>query len=337
MPVHTEVAAPAAPADPVPPEPAPPEPAAEPAPIDAPRGAPEMADPMTDPATLTALQVQTQTTGHHHQPGDPLEGFNRKIYGFNQRLDRAIYRPAAMAYKHALPGQVRSGLRNFFSNLGEPVIFVNYLLQLRIGRAVRTLGRFTINSTIGIGGLFDIAKRPGFNIPHHRNSFGDTLAWYGVGPGPYVFLPFVGPSTLRDALGGPIDDGFVPILILSKFSVSPFDDWRFIVASSVIPGLDLRAEADPELRALTASAVDPYATLRSAWLQNRAAEVAELHHHKGEVQSPSELDTPLMDPASLPPLAPNPKQEPVAKQAPLPNHVPASPGPVPAGPAPAVP
>lgn len=324
-PSHAEVArigaaspaAPAAPADPTQPDPAPPAKAPpetappEPAPIDAPRGAPEMADPMTDPATLTAIQVQTQTTGHHHQPGDPLEGFNRKMFGFNQTLDRAIYRPAAMAYKHALPTPVRSGLRNFFSNLGEPVVFVNYLLQLRIGKAVHTVGRFAINSTVGIGGLFDIAKRRGINLPHHRNSFGDTLAWYGVGPGPYVFLPFVGPSTLRDVLGAPIDDGFVPMLILSKLSVAPFDDWRFLVASSVIPGLDLRAEADPELRALTASAVDPYATLRSAWLQNRAAEVSELHHHEGEVQSLPELDTPLMDPASLPPLAPVPKQVPI--------------------------
>jgi phospholipid-binding lipoprotein MlaA len=297
---------------------------APPAPAPAPQAdAPELADPMTDPASLTAIQVQAQTQGRHHEPGDPMEGFNRRMYRVNGTLDRLFIRPAAMGYKHALPRPVRSGLRNFFSNLSEPVVFVNYLLQLRIGKAVRTVGRFTINSTIGMGGLFDIAKRRGFNLPHHRNSFGDTLAWYGVGPGPYVFLPLVGPSTLRDVLGGPFDDAFVPVLILSKLSVTPFNDWRFIAASSVIPGLDLRAESDPELKALNASAVDPYASLRSAWLQNRAAEVAELHHHaKGQPQATPELDSPLLDPAALPPVpapvsgmpAPSPEQTPIPGQ-----------------------
>jgi phospholipid-binding lipoprotein MlaA len=282
-------------------------------PVPAPQAdAPELTDPMTDPASLTPIQVQAEIGPHHHTPGDPLEGFNRKMYKMNGTIDRLFLRPAAMGYKHAVPKPARDGLRNFFSNLSEPVVFVNYLLQLRIGKAVRTVGRFAINSTVGMGGLFDIAKRKGLNIPHHRNSFGDTMAWYGVGPGPYVFLPLLGPSTLRDALGGPFDDAFVPIVILSKLSVSPFNDWRFLAVSTIIPGLDLRAESDPELKALNASAVDPYASLRSAWLQNRAAEVAELHHHTKGPQATPELDSPLLDPAIPVPPPPQPAAKPAA-------------------------
>jgi phospholipid-binding lipoprotein MlaA len=282
---------------------------AAPAPRDAPAppaqaapatsAAPQFTDPLTDPATLPPRPIAATGT-HHHTPGDPFEGFNRKMFGLNQALDKAIIRPAAMGYKHIVPKPVRSGLRNFFSNLGEPVVFVNYLLQLRIGKAARTLTRFALNSTVGAAGLIDVARRPDIHLPHHRNSFGDTLAWYGVKPGPYLFLPLAGPSTVRDALGAPLDDGLMPALILSRFAGKPFNSWAFVAASAIIPGLDVRAESDADLRALMAGAVDPYATLRSAWLQNRAAEVAEQHHPHGHPAAAPELDDPLQDPAAQP-------------------------------------
>jgi phospholipid-binding lipoprotein MlaA len=257
---------------------------------------PEFADPLTDPTTLPRA-APAPAGVHHHAPGDPLEGFNRAMFGVNQTLDKAVIRPAAMGYKHILPKPIRSGLRNFFVNLSEPVVFMNYLLQLRIGKAARTLGRFTINSTVGVGGLIDVAKTRHINLPHHRNSFGDTLAWYGVKPGPYVFLPLVGPTTLRDLLGGPIDGALVPALVALKVVGKPVDSVPFLVADVVIPGLDLRAESDADLRALLDGAVDPYATLRSAWLQERAAEVAAERHHNGQPQPAPELGDPLRDPS----------------------------------------
>lgn len=295
-------------------------PPAQPVPVPAPvpSSAPQLADPLTDPATLAPPQPGPRGK-HGHTPGDPLEGFNRNMFGLNLALDKALYRPAAMGYKHILPKPVRSGLRNFFGNLGEPVVFVNYLLQFRIGKATRTLVRFALNSTVGAAGLIDVAKRPDIRLPHHRNSFGDTLAWYGVKPGPYLFLPLVGPTTLRDALGGPFDDALMPALVLSRFVGKPFDGWAFVATSAIIPGLDVRAESDEELRSLLGSAVDPYATLRSAWLQNRAAEVAEQHDHHGQPPKAPELDDPLQDPAAqpvtgaqVPPVVPAPAAPPLS-------------------------
>jgi len=254
------------------------------APVQASSAAPELADPLADPATASSPQQQLGTG----TPGDPLEGFNRAMFTIHDALDRALYRPAAMGYKHIVPKPVRTGLRNFFTNLTEPVVFLNYLLQFRFGKAARTLVRFTVNSTLGIGGLVDVAGTTDIALPHHDNSFGDTLAYYGVKPGPYLFLPLLGPTTLRDVLGGPIDGAVLPVSV-----GKPFTRPLYQISSGVIPGLDLRAESDPELRALFAGAVDRYATLRSVWLQNRAAEVAEMHRHGAAA---SELDDPMRDP-----------------------------------------
>jgi phospholipid-binding lipoprotein MlaA len=286
---------------------------------------PEFADPLSDPAAAApaaAGEAPFRATAVDPDRGDPLEGFNRTMFGIHQALDKSIYRPLAMGYQHVVPKPVRSGLRNFFSNLTEPVVFLNYLLQFKFGKAAETLARFTINSTLGVGGLFDIAKTKDFKLPHRNNSFGDTLAYYGVGPGPYLFLPLVGPTTLRDVLGGPLDGAVLPLAV-----GKPFNDWRYQLSSGVITGLDLRAESDPELRALFGGAVDPYATLRSVWLQNRAAEVDALRHHRVEPRGPSELDDPLRDPGA-------PAASPSAPSAPElqdPLTDPAAPAPAPAG------
>lgn len=289
------IAVPASPA--VPPSPAaPPSPDQASPPASSPAAIPEFADPLSDPAAPGSAivgDVPFQATAVDPNRGDPLEGFNRAMFGIHQALDKAIYRPVAMGYQHVVPKPVRSGLRNFFSNLTEPVVFLNYLLQFKFGKAAETLARFTLNSTLGVGGLFDIAKTKEFKLPHRDNSFGDTLAYYGVGPGPYIFLPLVGPTTLRDVLGGPLGGAVLPVAV-----GNPFNDWRFQTPSGVINGLDRRAESDQELRALFGGAVDPYATLRSVWLQHRAGEVSALRHHRIEAPSPSELDDPLRDPGA---------------------------------------
>lgn len=228
---------------------------------------------------------------------DPLEGFNRAMFGVHQAMDKAILRPVAMGYKHAVPKPVRSGLRNLLSNLTEPFIFVNFLLQGKPGKAAETFARFAVNSTLGIAGLFDLAKRKDFNLPHRPNGFGTTLAIYGVKAGPYLFLPFIGPTTLRDMLGKPADDGLLPLAI-----GRPFSTWEYQLSTGLVNGLDMRAEADAELRALFGDAIDPYATLRSVYLQNRAAEIEETRgrHKVRKGGDTPELGDPLSDPAAPP-------------------------------------
>lgn len=230
-----------------------------------------------------------------HTKGDPLEGFNRAMFGLHEGLDKAIYRPAAMGYKHVVPKPLRSGFRNILSNLSEPFVAVNFLLQGKPGKAAETLGRLAINTTVGIGGLFDVAKSKDINLPHRNNSFGNTLALWGLGPGPYLFVPLFGPMTLRDALGEPVDDAMLPLAV-----GYPFDAWEYQIPAMVVGGLDRRAEADEELKALYADAVDRYATLRSVWLQNRAAEIEELRGHAARETGPAldELQDPLADPAA---------------------------------------
>ena len=258
--------------------------------------------PAADPAKLPAparqideaSPAQLTVRAPRHAQGDPLERLNRRFFRSNQKFDAKLFRPAAMGYKHAVPRPVRSGLRNLFSNLGEPIVFLNYLLQLKPGKAAETAARFAINSTLGLGGVLDLAKEPSIKLPHRPNSLGNTLGFYGVKPGLYLFLPFVGPTTLRDLLGGAADSAVLPNAV-----GTPFNRIEYQIPKGVITGLDARAEADDELNTLFAGAVDPYATLRSVFLQNRAGEIAQLHGHaKAATRAQGELDDPLADPAA---------------------------------------
>jgi phospholipid-binding lipoprotein MlaA len=147
---------------------------------------------------LTAADVPSLTTY------DPWERLNRFTYRFNARFDDFIFLPAADTYRR-LPGVVRSGVHNFFSNLTEVVTTLNYAAQLRPAPAVRSIGRFAINSTMGIGGLFDVATAA--HIPGVRTGFAQTMSRWGVGPGPYLVAPLLGPSNVRDTSGFVIDYG----------------------------------------------------------------------------------------------------------------------------------
>jgi phospholipid-binding lipoprotein MlaA len=129
---------------------------------------------------------------------DPWERVNRFIYRFNYRFDEAVFLPVSNAYRR-LPSPIRAGVHNFFGNLTEIDSTINYTLQGRLGRGVRSAGRFVINSTIGIGGLFDVATK--FHLAKARTGFGTTLAKWGMHPGPYLVIPLLGPSTLRGAVG----------------------------------------------------------------------------------------------------------------------------------------
>lgn len=251
---------------------------------------------VTLPVLGTAPQTAPAATPkRRHAKGDPLEGFNRAMFGIHQAADKAVLRPIAMGYKAVVPRPARSGLRNLLSNLTEPFVFLNFLLQARPGKAAETFARFAVNSTVGIAGLFDVAKGKDIRLPHRNNGFGATLAIYGIGPGPYLFLPFIGPATLRDFVGKSADEALLPAVV-----GNPFNRVEYQIATGAISGLDERAEADADLKALFADAVDPYATLRSVYLQDRAAEIDAIrgHHKVKAVPATPELEDPLADPAA---------------------------------------
>ena len=262
-------------------------------------------------AAVTPAAAQTAPVRRRHAFGDPFERVNRRVFRGHERFDNAVFRPAAVAYTRVLPHPVRSALRNFFSNLGEPVVFLNFLLQRKPGKAAETLGRFIINTGLGLGGAIDIAKSKGVRLPHRPNGFADTMGFYGIKPGPYFFLPLFGPTTLRDFIGGQGDGLILPIAV-----GEPFDRIDYQVVKGVTTGLDTRAEADGDLKALNAGAVDRYATLRSVYLQNRAGEIAHLKGRRAAAAPPApELGEPLADPGGE--RTPPPKAEPPELSDPL--------------------
>ncbi|RYD41265.1 MAG: VacJ family lipoprotein [Sphingomonadales bacterium] len=138
-------------------------------------------------------------------PGDPLQEANIASYRVVQSVDKALVAPVATGYQGIVPEPVRDGLGNALRNLSEPINFLNFLLQFKLGKAAETLGRFVVNTTFGVGGLVDVAKTEPFNLPYRRNGFANTLGFYGVEPGPYFYLPLLGPTTLRDLAGNSID------------------------------------------------------------------------------------------------------------------------------------
>jgi phospholipid-binding lipoprotein MlaA len=239
---------------------------------------------------------------------DPLEPINRISYAISQPIDRFIIRPASVVYKTIIPKPVRDGARNAISNFGEPIVILNDLVQLRPGRAIRTLGRFMINTIFGFGGLIDVAKKKPFNIAHRNNNFGDTLGFYGVGPIIYVYLPVLGPTTLRDSAGGYGDSYFLDRnlhKLIHPNSRSPYFRTKPRLGQSgtiitVVSGLDTRVESDEDLKHITEDSVDPYAALRANYLQDRAGEIAELRAKAGEAPTTEGFDDPLVDPGAKP-------------------------------------
>lgn len=195
-------------------------------------------------------------------PDDPLEGYNRAVFAFNDGLDRAVLKPLARGYEAVTPQPVKTGLGNFFSNLEDPWIGFNNLLQGKVGRAFSDWMRFALNSTFGIFGLLDIAGEAG--IEKHDEDFGQTLAVWGVGRGPYFVLPLFGPSTIRDTAALPVD-----------FMGDPSTAFEPNTEASV-RALDIvqtRARLLPAERALEAGTIDRYAQIRDLYLQQRRAKV----------------------------------------------------------------
>lgn len=191
---------------------------------------------------------------------DPFETVNRASYAANVAIDLAILRPVATGYKNITPNFVRIGVSNFFSNLSEPRNFLNNLLQLKFERSLQSLARFTFNSTVGLGGVIDIMSLSE-SIPKQSEDFGQTLAFWGVKPGPYIYLPILGPSTVRDVIGR-VGDALTlgPRRIISESSNQTY--------YTVLNGIETRAgllALDPVLK----RQIDVYNFLRNGYEQSR--------------------------------------------------------------------
>jgi phospholipid-binding lipoprotein MlaA len=193
---------------------------------------------------------------------DPWESMNRSLFSVHTTIDKVSTKPLAKGYRAILPGPVRKGISNFFSNLVAPRSAINNLLQGKPGRGISEIGRFVINSTVGIGGLIDVATMSG--LEEHREDFGQTAAVWGVPDGPYVMLPLLGPHTLRDAVLLPVNIVVDP---LYQYDNSSVRDKLYVLRL-----IDLR------YRLLTADkflddSKDTYVTIRESYLQNREYEV----------------------------------------------------------------
>ena len=206
------------------------------------------------------------STGPSTADNDPYEATNRDIFAFNQRLDSAVALPVAKFYVRAVPEPARDGIHNVLTNLNEPVVFANDVLQGDIDWAGQTLGRFGVNTTLGLGGLIDVASKMG--IPSHDNDFGITLGRWGVGEGPFLMLPLLGPAPPRDLTGKVVDIFLDPMTYVSYRSKLYYD-----MGIGLIGIIDLRAQNIGTLESIERTSVDYYATTRNLYLQYRKAAV----------------------------------------------------------------
>ena len=214
-------------------------------------------------ATLVAgcASDTTKATSDPSQ-NDPYESFNRRMFAFNDRVDRNVALPIAKGYVMVVPEPARDGIHHFLDNLNEPVTLANDILQLEPKHAAQTFGRILLNTTIGLAGFVDVATPAG--IPYHEEDFGITLALWGVDEGPYLYLPLFGPSNPRDLGGRIVDIGFDPMTYIGIPQKDAFTAGRQVAAI-----VDERSRNIDTLDELRKSSVDLYATLRSLYRQHR--------------------------------------------------------------------
>lgn len=228
---------------------------------------------------------------------DPWEKFNRKMHRFNNAVDRGIARPLARGYVKAVPRPMRLGIGNFFANLGQPLTMVNSLLQGKPGRAGQALGRFLLNSTLGIGGLFDPASDAG--LPRRSEDFGQTLGTWGWKRSRYVELPFFGPRTVRDTFGLVGDAPLSPVRQIEDDKTRLFLQGLNLVnvRADLLP-LDAQREGTP----------DDYALVRDAWLQRRNYQIESDRKHNIDDELPDYLkdeeDNPTVPMDAMPAVVP---------------------------------
>lgn len=198
----------------------------------------------------------------YKEANDPIEPVNRAIFAFNQGVDKAIIKPAAQVYRGVLPRPVRDSVRNFLNNLQTPVVIANEILQGNPDRAGETFGRFAANTMWGVGGLFDVVP----DKPHHVEDLGQTLAVWGMGEGPYIVLPILGPSSGRHTLGRVGDYFMDPINYWANHEGA---DW-VPITRAVVGGIDSRSRVIETLDEIERTSIDFYAAIRSLYRQQRA-------------------------------------------------------------------
>lgn len=224
---------------------------------------------------LAAVCLAGCASGPTRNPADPLEPLNRKVDSFNNAVDKAVIRPVAVAYRDHVPELVRTGVTNFFNNLGDVWNFVNSVLQLQAQDSAQTFMRVNVNTVFGLGGLLDVATDLG--IQRHPEDLGETLGYWGVPPGPYIVLPFLGPSTLRDTVALPADYYYGGMISRVVHDV-PVRNSLYVV--NVV---DRRAKLLPVESMVDGLALDKYSFMRDAWLQKRRSDV----YHGNPPESPA--------------------------------------------------
>jgi phospholipid-binding lipoprotein MlaA len=213
-------------------------------------------------STLSACV--TLPPNSQRSPQDPWESWNRGVYKFNDTLDRAVAKPVAKAYVRVVPEPIRIGVTNFFANLETPTVLINDALQGKFVAAASDLGRFVLNTTLGLGGILDPATQAG--LAHNDEDFGQTLGKWGVHPGPFIEIPILGPSDLRDAPARVVDTYTNPRQYIKN-------DW--IKYGLYLPDFTDRRAALLSLDATLQKTYDPYAFVRDAYLQQRAYKVSD--------------------------------------------------------------
>lgn len=273
-------------------------------------------------APICVLALGLLTGCVHPRPGsfaaaerDPWEKTNRKVYALNKGADKYVLKPVAQGYIAVVPAPLRKGVRNAYNNTLEPLSFVNAVAQGKVSQAFRTLDRLVINSTLGFGGLVDVATN--MNRPEEKEDFGQTFAWWGIPSGPFVMLPFFGPQTLLDVAAIPADIYLNPVsLVQTIYSDLGFfaSTALFATRATITRAYLLESGGDVFLE----TSLDEYATVRSAYLQRRWAQVWD-----GNPPEPAEEDYPLDAPLED---APADTPAPAAEQpAPAPPATPPSP------------
>ena len=214
-------------------------------------------------ACFVLVLLQACASGPNANPSDPLEPLNRSVFRFNDGVDRAVLRPVATAYRDVTPSIVRTGVNNFFGNLADVWSLANNVLQLKPKESIETMFRVGVNTTIGLGGLIDVATE--MQIEKHTEDFGQTLGYWGVKSGPYVVLPILGPSTLRDSVAKIVD--------LNGDLVNGIETNSTRNALIVLRGVDTRSKYLGAGELLDQAALDKYTFTRDFYLKRRGSQI----------------------------------------------------------------
>ncbi|MCB0328830.1 MAG: VacJ family lipoprotein [Bdellovibrionales bacterium] len=214
---------------------------------------------------------------------DPIEGWNRGVFWFNDKLDRYVLEPVADGYDYIMPDRVQTGVTNVFENLLYPRYLVSSVVQLKFGQAAEHTGRFLINSTLGLAGLVDVATHLG--LEQHSEDFGTALGYHRVPPGPYLMLPFFGPSNIRDGFGKIVDNFLSPIPYIASATADSQDAILITLGANAVDIVQTRANFDEAIEAARDASVDYYLFVQSAYYQRRRALIFD---EKQEEQKPVE-------------------------------------------------